>query len=406
MEIRPIVSALLRSKTGAVLIAAQVALTLAIVVNALFVVEARLATAARPSGADEADVFQVRFLGISRIADRKAMRDRDLETLRAIPGVVSASETNQMPLSQGGWGLTLSLDPKKPAEAMGGAAYFAGGPLIDTLGLKLVAGRDFRPEEIKDLDSEKDEPTAELIILTQALATKIYGDEPAVGKTLWFGAGPKATPMQVIGVVETLMSPWAQRNDEAYESFILPVRWLTNMANYAVRVEPGQLDRVMTEADAALGALRHDRVKLDHRSMEEIRERRYSHEKAGAGMLVAVTLGLLVVTASGIVGVATLWVNQRRKQIGVRRALGARRLDILRYFLTENFLITSTGVVAGVGLAIGLNQFLVSKVELARLPFAYVGAGMAALWILGLVAVLGPAWRAAAVPPAVATRST
>ena len=120
---------------------------------------------------------------------------------------------------------------------------------------------------------------------------------------------------------------------------------------------------------------------------------------------MAVTIVLLLVTASGIVGIASLWVNQRRKQIGVRRALGARRRDILRYFVAENVLITSVGIAVGVGLALGLNQYLVSKVELARLPIVYLVGAMVAVWALGVIAVLGPAWRAASVPPAIATRS-
>ena len=70
-------------------------------------------------------------------------------------------------------------------------------------------------------------------------------------------------------------------------------------------------------------------------------------------MLIAVSVLLLLVTASGIVGMTSLWVTQRRKQIGVRRALGARRVDILRYFITENFMITSAGIVGGVLLALG-----------------------------------------------------
>ena len=99
-------------------------------------------------------------------------------------------------------------------------------------------------------------------------------------------------------------------------------------------------------------------------------------------------------------------MTQRRKQIGVRRALGARRVDILRYFLTENFMITSVGVAAGVVLALGLNQLLVSQLEMARLPLPYLLGGAAVFWLLGLGAVYGPAWRAASISPATATRST
>jgi putative ABC transport system permease protein len=124
-----------------------------------------------------------------------------------------------------------------------------------------------------------------------------------------------------------------------------------------------------------------------------------------AWMLATVSALLLLITASGIVGMASLWVTQRRKQIGVRRALGARRAHILRYFVTENLLITSSGVVAGVLLAIGLNQLLVTRLEMARLPLGYLGVGAALFWALGIAAVYGPAWRAASISPALATRT-
>ena len=68
-------------------------------------------------------------------------------------------------------------------------------------------------------------------------------------------------------------------------------------------------------------------------------------------------------------------------------------------------MITTAGIAVGIGLAMGLNQLLVSKVEMSRLPIAYLGAGTVGLWALGLLAVLGPAWRASSVPPAIATRS-
>jgi putative ABC transport system permease protein len=405
MEIRPILSTLLRSKTGAILVAAQVALTLAIICNALFVVNARLQTANRPSGVDEAAVFQLFYVGVDKIEDSRAMAQLDLETLRAIAGVEAVASVNSMPMITSGSGMSLAVDPAQPGSAVVGAVFMSSDSIIDAFGLELIEGRDFEPSEIREEGAPGSQTQADTVILTQHLATILFPDEPAVGKTVYLGTGPKAQPVRIVGVVALLMSHMGQISDDAYDAFILPVRQLGNTAHYAVRTEPGQRARVMAEAEKALTTLRKDRVLIHHRTMDEVRERRYRTERAGAGMLVAVTIGLLLITASGIIGVASLRVSQRRKQIGVRRALGARRSDILRYFLVENLLVTTAGIVLGVALAIGLNQLLVSHVELTRLPLEYVLAGMPAMWILGLVAALGPAWRAATVSPAIATRS-
>jgi len=124
-----------------------------------------------------------------------------------------------------------------------------------------------------------------------------------------------------------------------------------------------------------------------------------------AWMLVIVCVALLVVTALGIVGLASFWVAQRTKQIGVRRALGATRGQILRYFQAENFILATLGIVIGMLLAYAINQLLMGKYELPRLPAIYLPVGALVLWLLGQASVFGPARRAAAVPPAVATRS-
>lgn len=124
-----------------------------------------------------------------------------------------------------------------------------------------------------------------------------------------------------------------------------------------------------------------------------------------AWLLTAVIVALLVVTALGIVGLASFWVQQRTRQIGVRRALGATRGQILRYFQTENFLLATLGIFIGMVLAYGLNQLLMGRYELPRLPLVYLPVGAVALWLLGQIAVYWPARRAASVPPALATRS-
>ena len=121
-------------------------------------------------------------------------------------------------------------------------------------------------------------------------------------------------------------------------------------------------------------------------------------------LLGGVCVGLLIVTAFGIVGLASFWVQQRTRMIGTRRALGATQGQILRYFQTENFLLTTMGIALGMVAAYAINQLLMSYYELPRLPWVCLPIGAASLWALGQVAVLGPARRAAALPPVVVMR--
>jgi hypothetical protein len=96
----------------------------------------------------------------------------------------------------------------------------------------------------------------------------------------------------------------------------------------------------------------------------EYRAEAYRGDRRMAIMLTTVCLALLAITALGIVGLASFWVTQRRKQIGTRRALGATRGAIVRYFQLENALITAGGAVLGVALAVGLNVWMVSTFQL------------------------------------------
>jgi putative ABC transport system permease protein len=112
-----------------------------------------------------------------------------------------------------------------------------------------------------------------------------------------------------------------------------------------------------------------------------------------------------VITGAGIIGLTSFWVGQRRKQIGIRRALGATRRDILRYFQTENLLIAGAGVVAGAVLAVGLNLWMMRQLAMDRMPLPYVLAGVVVLLLLGQGAVFAPARRASRVSPVEATRS-
>jgi len=89
----------------------------------------------------------------------------------------------------------------------------------------------------------------------------------------------------------------------------------------------------------------------------------------------------------------------------VRRALGATRGDILRYFQLENFILASAGIVLGMALAYAINLWLMQKYQVARLPAGFLPVGAGLLWILGQIAVLGPALRASLIPPAIATRT-
>ncbi|MES2068779.1 MAG: FtsX-like permease family protein [Pseudomonadota bacterium] len=409
MEIRPILSALLRHKTAPLLVAMQVAISLAILANALYIVNLRLAVAVRPSGiADESTVFHVATIPLKTLSfnENLAAQQREYQALKAIPGVVSVAATNQIPMDRAGWNNSVATDRKQAQRTAMASYYTTSDSLIDTLGLKLLEGRDFTPEDLQEVDKETSQISPKIAIITQDLAKLLYpGAGSVIGKPMLFGTGNDADEVRIIGVVERLQTVAAQAGPSGEYSTIIPLRTAVIETQYAVRTKPGQLDRVLKEAETALRKAATGPITVKSTPVTRDRSNRYRNDVALAWMLVTVSALLLLVTASGIVGMTTLWVAQRRKQIGVRRALGARKIDILRYFITENLLITTGGIASGLLLAVALNQLLVSQLELSKLPVNYLIAGAGIFWLLGVGAVYGPAWRAASISPAIATRS-
>ncbi len=408
MQIKPILSALRRHKAGTFLIAMQIALTLAIVCNALFIIHQRVSHLSEPSGLDEANIFVIQneWVGSSTSQQADAKIREDLAVLRQLAGVQDATPSNSYPLRGGGWDDGIKLKPDQQQDTTGSTIYFADDHFIDTLGLKLIAGRNFRADEITAMDV-RDTLAPPQVIVTKALADKLFPNGDAVGKTIYLVGGPST----IVGVVDMLQAQSVDRwaAEFAHRSTIIPKRLASSMGTfYIVRARPGQLDAAMSAASKALFAHNPRRIINEHDgllSFAEVRARAYERDRGMAILMGVICVVLLAITAAGIVGLTSFWVGQRRKQIGVRRALGATQRDILNYFMTENLLISCGGALLGVLLAIAINLWLVTRFEMHRLSLVYVLAGVVILLLLGQGAVLAPAMRASRVPPVEATRS-
>ncbi|MEO5560357.1 MAG: FtsX-like permease family protein [Dokdonella sp.] len=402
MEIRPILSALMRSKVSMILIGLQVALTLAIVCNALFIIEQRLDNMNRPSGMNEADTFWFGSNGFGQGFDAMATQKADLALLRQMPGVAAATSTNSVPMSDGGWGTGINLQPNQKTSTAQSTLYLVDSEAINAFGANLIAGRGFKPEEITSTKfGDRVQPA--VIVVSKALADKLFPGGDALGKQVYMDQDPPTST--IVGIVERMQQPWVTSDTIESATFVPTYMPYGNSTRYLVRAEPGRRDELIKAVEQKLSEANPSRIIGKMRTLEETRRSAYANDRAMAIILGVVIFALLCITALGIVGMASFWVAQRTRQIGTRRALGATRFDILRYFQTENFIITTMGLIAGGVLAYAFSLWLMQKYQSPRLPWYYVPIGFVCLWVLGQLAVLGPALRASRVPPAVATRS-
>lgn len=406
MDILPILSTLRRHKITALLLVLEIALTCAIVCNAVFLISQRLDRMKMQSGIAEHELVEVQAFGIGKPSDAKAHTEEDLLALRQIPGVKAVALVNEVPFTNSSWNSGIKLDPKQTQATLNATLYY-GENALETFGTQLIAGRPFNSEEFLDFDAvQRDEAVRKKVsgvIITRALGEKLWPGQSALGKAIYLGD----QPVRVIGVVASLIRPSLFNGDATAQwSMVFPLRMNTgNASRFMLRTAPADRDRVMAAAAAALRTADPHRVILKKQTLDDIRGEFFQDDRAMAGLLLGVCIALLVVTSLGIVGLGSFWVAQRRRTIGVRRALGATRRNILNYFQTENFLLATIGIALGMALAYGINLFLMLHYELPRLPAFYFPVGAIALWLIGQAAVLGPALRAAAVPPVVATRS-
>jgi putative ABC transport system permease protein len=400
MEIMSILSALRRNKVGAMLVALQIALTLAVIANAGSVIRGHWIDMSRPSGLDEANVFSMSNQWVGQPDDLSARIRADMAALRALPGVVDAEATNSFPLSGWTWWSGASLKPNQATPSARTSLYVDTAHGLAAQGLKLVAGRWFLPAEVSEIKPSemKSGPSA---VLTAALAKRLFPDGQALGRSVYVAAD---NPERIVGIVERASSGSGTGMDYVEFSTFLSGQMVSSQLLYVVRTEAGQQQSVMRAARQRLLELSRMRILGEAAPFSDSRTKQFAVAAATSWLLATVCILMLVITACGTVGLTMLWVAQRRRQIGTRRALGARRIDILRYFHVENLLISSIGALVGIAAGLGANLWLANHVAMSRMNPVHIVVGALVVLTLSQLAVLWPAMRAASVPPSLAAR--
>ncbi|HLI16947.1 MAG TPA: ABC transporter permease, partial [Rhodanobacteraceae bacterium] len=309
MQIQPILAALKKHKLATFLIAMEIALACAVLINACFLIANRLSEMHINSGVDEASLGEIVVTGFDpdQAADLNA---RMLAGLRAIPGVESVHVTSSVPFGPQSGVAGITLDRKNYNSVV---EFYEGDP--DTpkaFGLKLVAGHMPAIDDYQPLPGQAYVPVSSRVLITQALAKRLWPGENPLGKEFWTGSNQ----FRVIGVIANLvMSQPATygAREPGWSVFVptLPGGQLTG--TYLIRAKPKDLEHVMVEARAAVPKIAPD-VVLDHENSHTVlflRDRFFATDRSMAGLLVGVIVALLGVTAFGIVGLASFWVAQR-----------------------------------------------------------------------------------------------
>jgi len=399
MPIGPIIRAMRHNRMRFALIIFEIALTLAIVTNAVNMILHERGLMQQKSGFDDENLIAISYQPFGAEFREESYTEgsiqADMRAIRAIPGVKAVSVTRFLPWQGGGSSGTWKTEGY--GDKFQAQLYAARGEIFPTLGLKVAQGRGFVEN---DTPAETNVPTR-VTIISRALAKKLWGDANPIGRVITSGDGE--SPRTVIGIIDEFYNPYSWNIGE-FVLFTPGRAYDTGGARFLLRTEPGAVKSVVSQLEPRLLAVNPHRV-FQTQIIAEIKDRFFSAGTLVIRAMTGIIIVLVFITALGIVGITSLAVSERTKQIGTRRALGATKGDILKHFLAENWIVTTAGLILGIFATYGLNFMLVSQLTDTKMPWYLVVIGVVLLWLNGLVATIPPALRAASVSPAIATRS-
>jgi predicted permease len=388
------------SRTRDALVVLQVALSLVLVAGATLFARSLLAARAVDVGFDARGVLLVRVNLRNHGYDAargRAFLQNAVDRLSALPGVAIATTTGQAPF-RGEWSTTLEPWPGvtfaggRPDLSVGlnvvGPGYF------DAMGIPLVRGRGFSPA-----DREGGSP---VVIVNETFARIVFGETDALGQTVPLRDGQP--PLTIVGIARD--ATYYELNEEPWTQAYAPVMQL---------YQPGQRFLIKTSADPmtlvkpvqdALHAIDPDIAFASVETLESVHAEQLARYRASAQLVGLSGIIALVLAGAGLYGVMAYRVAQRRREIGLRVALGASRGTLARDIVGRGLRLTVIGIALGLAGSLLLGRFVESMLfgVQSRDPVAFIAAPLVLL-VAGVAALLVPARRAMRVDPMTAMRT-
>jgi len=406
MNIHALIKALLLRKFNTGLLILQLAITLGLIVNSAILSLDTADKLAVDTGLDLDNTLIVQLTTTSgdyRDFDfARSVTARDMAALSEIPGVQAVTVSNQLPIQNGGSnGNVYDLDDPESYKTNRDLTYVQFMTTTETVGdawsLEIIEGRMLTSADKPDLDN-LDNDAVLGVVITESLSKALHGDQSSIGQELNSGI--------VVGVVKDFLVNPRLDEDTQYAVFLNIVEANINWANtYVLKVDSGQMDYVRKQVRDVILATEQQRDVHTIKTMGEHFENYYANNKGLANLFIMLTLLMLVVTGISSFAYARFHMSQQTKFIGIRRALGAKKSDVIFYVLAENWLLTALGVLLGCGLMIGLNIMLSQYVSLTKPTLLLTLVGIALVYIAGTIATWLPAYQTSKIPPVIATRS-
>jgi len=389
-----------RNRMRSVLVVAEIALSLVLLVGAGLMVRSFIQVMRTDFGLDPDNVIS---LGIALsdekylpVETRRNFLRQLLQGVEAMPNVARVGAVNLLPMSGFSSSSNFQIigEPPAPKEKEPRVDVRVATPgYFDAVGTKLRRGRLFNEQ-----DTER---TAPVVLINESLAARFLPGRDAVGQRLAIGGGD---PLEIVGVVANVMNE--DIDDPAEPNLYLPYSQDTRWTRFTLVVrgasDPAPLVGVIR---AALAALDPNLAVSDIKTLQQVIDERTSPKRAMMWMMGIFGLMALAMAAVGTYAVMAYSVAQRTHEIGVRIALGARGSDVIKLVVKQGLLLTIIGIAIGLAGAFAMARAMAELLYgvTATDPLTFIGI-TALLIAVAFLACLIPARRATKVDPMVALR--
>ena len=404
MDIKPIFLGLKQNKFMAMLMIIQIAFTMGVLSSSVLVATTTLQEWNVPSGIPHEDIVRISPEFFDDSQDVGQAMFNDLKRVKDIPAVINAAPSNAVPFTAENM-IDVYLATEEDAQGYKTVVFESDEQIFDVLQLSLVDGRLITASDVVKGEISVTPQNASEVMISDDMAKVLFGDDSAIGKTIWLAKN--ADPVKVIGIYSNFMTgERLNGRGKSYQSIIRPqVKWSqTQQPHYLMRVEEGTAVALLEDI---IDVFYQERGRYINSSelLKRTQKRMYDGRGSRALTFLVLSVVLLIITGLGITGLTAFQVTQKRKQIGTRRALGAKKSDIIRYFLTENSILTLIGLVIGVAVTLSITFELSEQAGQNFFNLSVLFMTALLLWIVNILAVWFPAKRAANIAPAIVTRS-
>jgi predicted permease len=389
-------------KLRKLLVVSELALSLVLLISAGLLIRSFISVERVNPGFDAQNVLSMRvsLAGTSYKGDRTEIFYRELlDRVRRIPGVKSAAVADNLPLSGGiGWG-SISIEgyqPSEDQEMIQSDGRIAGVGYFETMAVPLIKGRLFDEHDI--------EGSQPVIVIDERMARNYWPNANPVGGRIKFGRLESKNPwMTIVGVVGNVKQ--YDLESESRVTMYFPAAQAGAGTMYLVArtsVPPLSLAATISSEVRSMDSNIpiFDIKTMDQRLSESLARRRFA--MLALGVFAGFALLLAVI---GIYGVISFSVAQRTSELGIRLALGARQIDVLRLVLSDGFRLVLTGIACGVVLSFAVTRFLSSLLFGVRATDLFTFSALSVLLVVvSLLACYLPARRATKVDPLTALR--